>query len=105
MILIFHCIIKLLHFYDYYGAVMYSGVFISCLRAPYAAHYEQIDPGDLSLTGLECLLCDASTLGTSAGQQASWLQCLTTATQQQQRGRWRESDAEPVFTLSLQQNW
>lgn len=66
--------------------------------------YEQIAPGDLSLTGLECLLCEASILGMSAGQRASWLRRLTTATWQHQRGKGR-GGAEPVFTLSLQQNW
>lgn len=64
---------------------------------------EKTDPADLSLTGLECLFYETSILGMSAGQSASWLRCLTTATQRHQRkGR---GASEPVFTLSLQQNW
>lgn len=55
-----------------------------------------------SLTSLQCFLCEVSILGMSAGLPASWR--LTTATWQQQRGKGRWG-AEPVFTLSLQQNW
>lgn len=71
-----------------------------CVWGPSAA---RADPGDLSLTGLECLLHETSTSGMSAGRPASWLRRLTAATQQQQgKGR---GGSGPVFTLSLQQNW
>lgn len=69
-----------------------------------ACQYEQMAPGDLSLTGPQCSLCEAPILSMSARQRASWLRRLTTATWQQRRGKGR-GGTEPVFTLSLQQNW
>lgn len=35
--------------------------------------WEQMASGDLSLTGLESLLCEAPVSSVSAGQRASWL--------------------------------
>lgn len=65
---------------------------------PYAAPYEQIGPGDLSLTGLECLLREVSILGASAGQRANWPRCLTTATESGNREE-RQGGTEPCIHL------
>lgn len=66
---------------------------------PYAAPFrERIDPGDPSLTGIECLLKEVSILGTSAAAEG---QLAPPMPDHCNRGETRST----VFTLSLQQNW
>lgn len=59
---------------------------------------ERIDPGDPSLTGIECLLKEVSILGTSAAAEG---QLAPPMPDHCNRGETRST----VFTLSLQQNW